>query len=117
MFARPDVENDGWFWIDRGSDGRADHFVPCSPCQELLGGLDQASGWHPADLCPDCGSRLEIESAISQVTGQRLPICTTDPNHRTLDGSLIPIWASSPVGLIDPGVEEPEDPGCRERIP
>lgn len=67
--------------------------------------------------CPDCGCRLEIESAISQVTGQRPPICTTDPNHRALDGSLIPIWAAPPVDLIGPGVEEPEDPGCRERFP
>ena len=52
MLARPDMENEGWFWIDRGGDGRADRFAPCPACQELLGGLGQASGRQPADLVP-----------------------------------------------------------------
>ena len=114
MLIRKNGENDGDFWIDQGVDGRADHFTPCPMC---LGSLGGRPGWQPADLCPDCGCRLEIESAISQVTGQRPLICTTDPNRRTLDGSLIPIWASPPVDLIGPGVEEPEGPGFRERFP
>jgi len=114
MFVTRDNESDGCYWFDRGLDGRADHFAPCPTCRELLGA---AHDWKPASLCPDCGSRLEIESAVAAIKGERPLICLTDPSHRTLDGSPIPMWGALPDDRIQPDARYPQDPGWLERIP
>lgn len=114
MRIRQDDEHDGGFWIDQGVDGRADHFTPCPTCQASLG---SRMGWQTVDLCPACGSRLEIESAVAGVTDDRPLICTTDPNRRALDGSLIPIWGSAATDPADVCDQEYPIPGSDEHIP
>lgn len=116
MLARPDIEQKGWLWVDRGIDGRADHFAPCLECAQALGDLGQRSAWHELDLCQPCATRLEINGAIDDVLGQR-PLIFPPELQRVPDTGT-PLWHPlGPVDLRPPRGEEADFPPFRERVP
>jgi hypothetical protein len=69
-----DAENDGFLWVDRETDGRADHFEPCGVCGTALVVQNlEGRAWHEEELCEGCENRLEIQSAISDAANVERP--------------------------------------------
>ena len=69
-----DVEEDGWFYVNRGIDDKADHFEPCKPCTASLlahQNPDPTRPWFKADLCDECYTWLEILSEIDEMLDNR----------------------------------------------
>jgi len=67
-----DGQRQGLFWVDRGLDGRVDHFEPCGICEAIHAIRDEGEGrWAEGTLCFPCNERLAVESAIADVRGDR----------------------------------------------
>ena len=67
-----DSEENGWFWVDRGVDDKADHFKPCGDCASGLEALvPERNIWNEFEPCDYCSTRLEVISAILEANGDR----------------------------------------------
>jgi len=75
-----DSEHDGWFWVDTGSDSKADHFRPCGPCTTGLVVVElEGRIWNEFNLCGYCNTLLEIVGSIQEASGQRPYIMDRQP--------------------------------------
>lgn len=83
MRGRRDMSQPDCLWVDRGLDDRADHFSPCPNCRDAQFDAGML-GWQELNLCPQCGTRLEIEGAIEDAAGRRPLIWPDEQERETL---------------------------------
>ena len=82
-------ENDpGHLWVNRGIDGRWDHFDPCNSCDTLAGYVEgPGETWSEPELCPSCIIDLAFESARQDREGVR-PYCPMPGEFQQDDPAL-----------------------------
>ena len=96
-----DQEQEENIFVDRGIDGRADLFKPCGDCQEGLADKDlEEAVWQELHLCNECEIRLELESTVADVLGERPYILDRAPE----------VIHAEEIWPHEHQLEEPSDP-------